>query len=86
MLAGFAGDMAFGKTGDADAEIALLADKPDQLAGVLEAAWRGFKLASAGRVAAQSQHVLDTQLLDLVPANPGSARELNKRRSNAPPQ
>ena len=65
-LAGFAGNVAFGKTGDADAKVSLLPDKPNQLIGVLEAPWRQLKLASGRRVAAQRQHVLDAQLLDLA--------------------
>ena len=61
VLALLAGDMALGKTGYADGEIPLLADKAHQLAGELEAAGRGLELSPAGRIAAQGQEVLHSE-------------------------
>ena len=55
VLALLAGDMALGKTRDADGEIALLANEAHQLAGELEPAGGDLEFAAAGRVAAQGQ-------------------------------
>src|SRR6266704_824324 len=66
VLAFFAGDVTFGKTGDADAEIVLFSNEPDQLAGKFEASGRGLELAAAGRVAAQGQDIADAQRANLA--------------------
>jgi hypothetical protein len=64
VLALLAGDVAFGKTGDAGGKIPLLTDEIDQLGRIFKAAGRGLKFAAAGRVAAQGQNVFAVERAD----------------------
>src|SRR3974390_3543736 len=66
VLALLASNMAFGKAGDADTEIALFANECHQLVGELETTGRWAEFATAGRVAAQGQHVPDAESANLV--------------------
>ena len=62
--ANFIGDVAFGKTGDADGKIALLADELDELCGEFKAAGCGLKFSAGGRIAAQRQDVFAAERMD----------------------
>ena len=57
VFAFLAGDVAFGKTCDADGKIARLADEFHKLRRELKAAGRRLEFAAAGRVAAQGEDV-----------------------------
>src|SRR5438067_11082949 len=66
MAAAVAGDVAFGKAGDADAKAAGFANEADELIGVFESAFGLFEFAIAsGGIAAQGQNIFDSQSPDL---------------------
>ena len=66
MFAFFASDMAFGKAGHADAQIASFANELDELVRVLEAARSNLEFSAARWIAAQGQNISHPQGADLA--------------------
>src|ERR1700675_4299205 len=66
VFAFFASNMALGKSGNTHAKLILFVDEADQLIGVFKASGSNFEVATAGRIAPQSEHVFHTQLVDLA--------------------
>ena len=85
VFAVLARDVAFGKTGDADGKIALLADELDKLRGEYKTSGRGLEFTAAGRIAAQRENVFATERADFfqklahLPAGVIDAREMRQR-------
>ena len=87
----FVGNVAFGKTGDARAKIAGLADEFHKLRREFKAAGRRPEFAAAGRVAAQGEDVFAAGRADFVQQRPhlvarvAHAGEMRQRRQPVPP-
>src|ERR1051325_3893814 len=64
-FAGFAGNVAFGKSGDTDGKTILFADEPHELAGIFETTRGDLKVTAIGRVAAEREHVFYAEGTDL---------------------
>ena len=64
VFAGLAGDVAFGKTGDADGKTVARADEFHKLGRKFKTAGRRLEFSAAGRVAAERENVLAAERAD----------------------
>src|SRR5690348_12757305 len=66
VLALFAGDMALGKAGDADAEMVEFANEFHELVGIFKTAGRQLERSAAGRITAKRENVPNAEAADLL--------------------